>query len=52
VITSLIQDSSAIRDAFASFEEFAYFLMSFEALKLLVRVKVWVFVVQTNHEPE
>lgn len=51
-ISAWIQGSSTIWNALPPFEKLSYFWMHFKSLKLLIRVYVWVFVVQTNDKSD
>ena len=46
---SLIEDSGAILNALAPFKYLFDIYMRLQLLKLLVRVQVWVLVVETHH---
>lgn len=49
VVATLVEDTRSVLDALASFEHFSNISMRLQLLELLVRVKVWVLIVQADH---
>ena len=52
VISSLVENSGSVGNAFTSFEHFLEIRVGLQPLELLVGVEVWVLVVQTDNETE